>query len=100
MKSKKSDQEWKEIVNNYRNSELSIVKFSVENDLHPSTLAYWINKFRSNKNESEPKLVRVTNPIISAQKMTLSYGGVVIELPKNIPIKVITSLISTIREIY
>jgi len=99
MKSKKNDQEWKILVNLYKDSKLSIVKFSQENDLKPSTLAYWVKKFRSAESRPETKLVRIAKPIISEQKMILSYGGIVIEIPNNISAKVITSLISTVREI-
>ena len=98
MKSKKSNQEWETLVNQYKDSKLSIVKFGQETGIKPSTLNYWVKKLRTIENKSETKLVRISKPIISEKKLFLSYDGLVIEIPNNISTKIITSLINTVRE--
>ncbi|MCP4162983.1 MAG: hypothetical protein GY760_23220 [Deltaproteobacteria bacterium] len=98
MNIKKSAHEWKILVDQYKDSGLSVVKFSQKNNLKPSTLTYWLKKYRSDMAKSEKRLVRIAKPVISEQKMILSYNGIVIEIPSYTSTKVITSLIASIRE--
>lgn len=95
MKSKK---EWEILVNQYKDSKLSMVKFSHDIGIKPSALAYRIKKIGITENKSETKLVRISKRIISEKTLSLSYDGLIIEIPNNISTELITSLINTIRE--
>jgi len=99
MKSNKSNKEWELLVNQYKDSKLSIIKFSNENNIKPSTFAYWVKKSKQTDSKSLTKLVKIKKPINPEQKMILSYGGIVIEISNNISTEVITSIINSIREI-
>jgi len=97
MKSKKSSDEWQELVGKFNKSGLSIADFSRQNNMNISTFTYWVKKINTS-NKEVAKLVKL--PISkqpSSTPILISVDGIKVEIASNIPIEKIIKIISVIR---
>ncbi|MBN2246932.1 MAG: transposase [Candidatus Aminicenantes bacterium] len=99
MNYKRSQEDWKNEINKYLKSGLSINKYCKENSLSSSTFRYWKKKYSSQEVEKPLHLVKVTNPMKTGEKMKLSYNQVIIEFPAEYPVNKIAHLISALKEV-
>ena len=97
MKSKKSSDEWQELVGKFNKSGLSIANFSRQNNMNISTFTYWVKKINASS-KKVAKLVKLPIPKQpSSTPILISVDGIKIEIANNIPIDKIIKIISVIR---
>ncbi len=99
MKSKRTYDEWKIKVGDYKESGLSITGYCKENDLSPSTFIYWIKKFKNPTINNTKRLVKVTVPVETNKKMKLSFNQVTIDFPTDLSADKVLKLISALKEV-
>ncbi len=99
MKSKRSTDEWKELVDNYRDSGLSNNKYCIENNLKPSTFIYWIKKFNNSKQKNSNNFVKISVPAETCRRMKLSFNQISLEFPVELSAEKISKLITVLKEI-
>ncbi len=99
MKSKKNREEWKKLVDDFNQSDLSMTKFSNENDIKPSTFIYWVKMF--NKPEAmSAKLVKLPVKQITENKpIQIAINSIKLEIPGDMVTEKIAQLVSAIRGI-
>lgn len=99
MKNNRSHEEWKNQVDNYIKSGLSINGYCRENKLAPSTFYYWLKKIRNPSEENPKKLVKLAVPIKTNEKMKLYYNDITLEFPMGFSTDKISKLISALKEV-
>lgn len=98
MNRTKTRKEWKQEVDNYRTSGLSIKRYCKEHGISPSTFSYWKKKFTEPGDEKKP-LVKLSTSFKPEGNMKLSYNRVSIEFPIELSSEKIALLISALKEV-
>jgi hypothetical protein len=98
MNKTKSREEWKQEVDNYKTSGLSIKRYCKEHGISPSTFSYWKKKFILSGDEKKA-LVKLSTSFKPEGIMKLSYNRVTIEFPIELSSEKITLLISALKEV-
>ncbi len=99
MISKRTTEEWKELVDNYKDSGLSNNNYCIENNLKPSTFIYWIKKFNNPKPKSSDRFVKISVPAETCRRMKLSFNQISLEFPVEFSAEKISNLITALKEI-
>ena len=95
----RSCEEWKNLVDDYIKSGLSINRYCREKKIAPSTFYYWLTKKRNLSEDKPKKLVKIAVPIKTNKKMTICYNDVTLEFPVELTSNKIIKLISVLKEI-
>ncbi len=97
MRSKRSHEEWKQLVLNQKKSGEPVAVFCRNNNLKGSTFIYWIKKFEDKK---EVKLIKITpRPELSSKPTLIMINNIKLEIPGDVSSDKITKIISVIREV-
>jgi hypothetical protein len=100
MSNKRSQEDWKNEVEKYKKSGLSVNGYCRVNNISPSTFMYWKKKYAPSAIETPSHhLVKVPNPMKIGDKMRLSYNQVVVEFPAELSASKIAHLISALKEV-
>ncbi len=96
---KKSNEEWKILVEEYNKSGLSMTAFANNNDIKPSTFIYRVKSFNHVEVKS-PKLVKLsTIQIVDIKPIQIAINKVKLEIPGDMVTEKIARLVSAIREV-
>ncbi len=96
---KRSREDWKNEINRFKKSGLSINKYCRENSLSSSTFRYWNKKYDSGPSLEPVQLVKVSNPMKIGERMKLSCNQVTVDFPVELAAGKIAILISALQEI-
>lgn len=100
MISRRTHEEWKELVLEFNNSGLNMTRFCEGLDLKASTFIYWFKKFNQ-PSVKATKLVKLQlkNITKSATPIQITIDDIKFELPSYMTTDKISKIISAIREI-
>jgi len=99
MNCKRSREDWKNEINRFKKSGLSINKYCKENSLSSSTFRYWNKKCDTSPSRKPVQLVKVSTPIKNGERMKLSCNQVTVDFPIELASEKIVILISALQEI-
>ena len=100
MNSKRSREDWKNEVEKYKKSGLSVNGYCRVNNISPSTFIHWKKKYAPSAIvPPSHHLVKVPNLMKNRERMKLSYNQVVVEFPAALPVSKIAHLISALKEV-
>ena len=100
MNNKRSREDWRNEVEKYKKSGLSVNGYCRVNNISPSTFIHWKKKYIPSVIEPPSHhLVKVLNPIKNGERMKLSYNQVVLEFPADLSVCKIAHLISALKEV-
>jgi hypothetical protein len=101
MKSKKSHTEWKALVTQFKNSGLSMSRFSRENNLKGSTFIYWVKMFSADTDKT--KMIKLepkpANTLKRTDDVKIIIGNVKLEISGILKPEKISKIISILMEV-
>lgn len=94
---------WRERVEACEASNLSTIGWCKENSINPSTLQYWVKKFKRQSVSSKSQWAEIKLQPIEAsnieESIILRYHDFIMEIPKNFTKSTLAEIISAIKSI-
>lgn len=99
MKTQKTKDEILSIINEYKQSGMSLNKFSKDRNLPLSSLSRWVRKYSLHTYEDSPKFYKVTD-VVKTKKSNVCIQSKVINVSyKNLELRFDVSILKDVLEV-
>lgn len=106
MVNSKTEDQWKQVVTDCRNSGLSVRKWCEDNHIKPSTYRYWFTKLRKQENiASDTRWAEMVIPPMEtslqpkASVITIRYESFAIDISETTDTQLLAEVLRTLRAV-